>query len=132
MRAAPVVVDFEVDEPALAAATPPESAALLFDGPPRAEGDGGTVFELRTLTQREYLRVMQHVSDRDGSLALDDQGLILALRFGLRGWRQLPADDGRPLAVTPDNVDRIAAPVLSALASEIINRSRLTPAEKKA
>lgn len=86
-------------------------------------------FKLRGLTGQQWLDVM--FGEGAGKLALTAKGVNQALQYGLIDWEGIEDEDGQPLKFRPQLLDAIPAMLRVELASEIVNRSKLTEDDAK-
>ena len=100
------------------------------------EGDRGsdepTSFSLKPLNGMQYMEVIAELkTNGDGEASLTGEGLKLAIKYGLVGWKNFCDEDGANLKFNKLSVTFIPPTILAELASEIISRSEVGAEERK-
>ncbi len=85
-------------------------------------------FKLRPLTAPEMAEVSLHFEKGAGVRA---PGLIKAAKFGTQDWENVKNTDGKPLRVTPNNVERLDFELLCEIGAEVVNLNSMEDDETK-
>jgi hypothetical protein len=94
--------------------------------------DDPVEFKLKPLSGLERLEVSGETrTDSNGELILTAKGLILAVRYGLIGWRRVLDEQGREIKFNTQAIGKLSPELLAELSGVILERSTLGGEEKK-
>lgn len=95
------------------------------------DSENPTVFRLKPLNGMQYMEVMSEVKRVGDFLRVSGDGLKLAIKYGLVGWKDFYDENGKDVKFNPHTVLRVPSDVLAELADKIISISRLEGTEIK-
>ena len=75
--------------------------------------------------------MLEVAKNADGDLAVTGKGLRLAIKYGLTGWENFVGDDGKDIPFSRAAVGRIPLADLSDIASEVLDRSKVSEEQEK-
>jgi len=89
-------------------------------------------FKIRPLSQLRYLEVLNSAYiDKNGEPQLDNEQIVMALRYGVVGWRNVQRSNGTAMPFSLANLEKLPASLLGEIATEIISRSELSEDQEK-
>ena len=99
---------------------------------PREEEDNkeqGAAFFLKPLTGPQLLEVQPHFDLENTTVR--GPGLVMSVRFGLKGWKNVVDSKGAEMAFNPMRIDFLPSEILAELGAEILRMSMLGDDEIK-
>lgn len=89
-------------------------------------------FHIKPLNQLQFIGLRNEIGFNDFErLTITSVGVRVALDHGLLDWKGVLDETGQPLEFNRENRDMLPIDVLTTLAFEIANRSRLSDEQKK-
>jgi len=86
-------------------------------------------FKLRPMTGPEVLDLRAYYMASTGKIL--GRGAAQALAACMLDWENVTAEEGKPLQYSPDNIEKLPAPIINELTNKLVMMSRLTETERK-